>query len=144
MKLFKSNTAFIFIRILLSAVIICVFVLGIGPLITDLSIRAVVVAVFAIAMCMFTAATIARYIKEMVTVPLNKMLESAQLLAEASVTMSSVAKGIGQNADIMVQFADLLDGMAIACNVTYKGAKKASMDEQATISDDMEDPDNKP
>ena len=141
MKLLKTNTAFIFIRILLCAAIICLFALGIGPRIIDLPIRAAVIIAFAAAMCMFTAVTIARYIKEMITIPLNKMLESAQMLAEASVSMSSVAKGIGRNADIMVQFADLLDGMSTTCNVTIKDGKSITQIEQSTATDDSESKD---
>jgi len=82
----------------------------------NLTIRAVVSVVFAVSMCLFTAAIIARHFKDLLASLLNRVLASAELLAQASSAMSEAAKGLSRNADVMVEFTDLLDGMADACD----------------------------
>ena len=107
--------AFSIIRIILCTVTICLFLLGIGPFIADLTIRTIVTIAFAIVMCLFTAAIIARHFKDLMAGLLNRVLASAELLAQASTAMTEAAKGLSRNADVMIEFTDLLDGMADTC-----------------------------
>ena len=142
MKLtFESRLAvFVLIRILLCTATICLFVFGVCPFIAELTIRTVIIITFGSVMCLFTAATIARHVKDLIAIPLNKVLESAQLLSQASTAMTSVTKGLSKNADIMVEFTGLLDKMADVCG-DEKDQENNVTTVQITISSESDDTD---
>ena len=121
---FKTNlTIFVIIRILLCTATICLFLLGISPLMTNTPVRVTGTIVFSAAMCLFTAAIIAQHVKDMMANLLNRVLKSAELLAQASTAMSEAAKGLSRNADVMIEFTGMLDGMADACDSVGKEDK---------------------
>jgi len=130
-----SLARYVFVRVLLCTVIICLFFFGIGSLVADNVFRAIITISFATAMCLYAAVTIARYIRDLVANPLNEVLKSAELLEQASVAMSTVANDISKNADIMTEFSGLLDGMADACNEPIEGNETMVKSEKTAKAD---------
>jgi len=101
-----------FVRIILCTATVCLFIFGIGPIIPDRTIKTVAIVLFSVGMCTFTTMIIARYVKDTITNPLiNRLLESAALMVKASVMMRAAAKGINQNANLLMEFADVLEAM---------------------------------
>jgi len=109
---FMSTIAlFAFVRLILSMLIICVFIFGLGPMIEGTALRVAAISAFSVAICSITAIMIARYVKEFNEKLVRNILESVKLLTEASLSMSAAAKGMGKNAGLMKEFADVLDEM---------------------------------
>jgi len=102
---------FAFVRLLLSMLIVCVFIFGLGPMIEGTALRVAAISAFSVAICSITAIMIARYVKEFNEKLVKNILESVRLLTEASLSMSAAAKGMGKNAWLMKEFADVLDDM---------------------------------
>jgi len=122
---FKTNlTLFVLIRVLLCSATVCLFLLGIGPFIANATIRAIGSIAFVVAMCLFTASTVAQHVKDVMASLLNRVLKSAELLAQASSAMTEAAKGLSRNADVMIEFTDMLDGMADVCDAASKEDEK--------------------
>jgi len=86
-------------------------------------------------MCIFTAITISRYVRTLIARPLKHLLDSAELLAKASLTMSAAAKGIDVNTGLMVDFADKLNMMAELCDGIRTGNPDAANTVRSSESD---------
>ena len=118
MKLSFSSTVslYVLVRLALCTITICVFIFGICPFITITAVKTISVILFSTAMCIFTAITISRYVRMLIARPLKNLLDSAELLAKASLAMNAAAKGIDVNSGLMVDFADKLNMMAELCD----------------------------
>ena len=111
----KNIKAVIFIKIMLSMAIISLFAFKVSPLMEDMFIRITVSVLFTAAVCLYTSITITKQVREYISGIVSSVHKSAELLSQASTAMTAAAKGLSKNADIMMEFTGLLDGVADAC-----------------------------
>jgi len=89
------------IRVFLSSVVICVFVLGMNLFIADFAL-VILISIPAVAvMCLFTAMIIARYAKALADNQFDMLNKSVETLKEASQYLADVAKSVYCNAYMM-------------------------------------------
>ncbi|MCL2221041.1 MAG: hypothetical protein FWC20_02175 [Oscillospiraceae bacterium] len=110
-KLFK----YVLVRLLFSSAIACLLLLGIYLFYGEMWIAIVLTIPLVIATCLYTAMIIARRTKDLVDVPLSKMLEFTHVLKDASLILIETAKNLDKKAAAMHTAADMLDEVAISC-----------------------------
>jgi len=108
MRLFS----YVIIRVLLSCAIIVLFIIGGYSVLMDMPIVIAISIPFALAIGLYTTAIIVRYINNIVTAPLRKMLASASMLASITLDIKKTAEGSLRNTHIMKDVAGLLDEVA--------------------------------
>jgi len=85
---------YVLVRVLLLSAIVCLFVVGIYPMIENPALGIVLSILFAVGMCVFTAMIVVRHIGEFIAAMLIRLLESANTLKTASKVVSAAAKNM--------------------------------------------------
>jgi len=110
-KLFK----YVFVRLMFSSIISCLLLLGIYLSYGEILIAFIISIPLITATCLYTAMIVSRRTKDLVDVPLSKMLEYTRVLKDASVALIETAKNLDQKACAMHTAADILDVVAETC-----------------------------
>ena len=110
-KLFK----YVFVRLMFLSIIACLLLLGIYLAYGAIWIAFIVSLPLITATCLYTAMIVSRRTKELVDLPLSKMLEYTRVLKDASVALIETAKNLDQKACAMHTAADMLDVVAETC-----------------------------
>ena len=110
-KLFK----YVLIRLLFSSAIACLLLLGFYMFYGEMWIAIIITIPLIVATCLYTAMIIARRTKDLVDVPLGKMLEFTNVLKDASLILIETAKNLDKKAAAMHIAADMLDEVAVSC-----------------------------
>ncbi|MCL2227328.1 MAG: hypothetical protein FWB97_06840 [Oscillospiraceae bacterium] len=107
--------AYVFVRVLLSSVIVYLFTVGTSMLLSDMALVVIIGGTFAVAMCSFTAVIIARHVRDLVVTPLNRIHESANMLMESSMSVNKAAKDMSYAMHDIVCLFDKAADAADAC-----------------------------
>ena len=110
-KLFK----YVLIRLIFSSIISCLLLLGVYLLYGEMWIAIAFSMPLTLAICLYTSLLIARRTKNLIDIPLGKMLEYTHILKDASLALIEAAKTLDVKATSMNNAADLLDEVAITC-----------------------------
>lgn len=121
----KKLLKYVLVRLIFASIITCLLMLGIYIMSGDIFVALVISMPLIIAMSLYTSLIIVRRTKNLVDVPLSKMLEYTHVLKDASLTLIETAKNLDKR-NAMHAAAIMLNEVAVSCGTIVEGCDKAA------------------